>query len=1188
MAVAVKQPEDKEDKMKDNKNFGKNARKAMSVMVALCCAVAGIFGAPAVPVYADEIISEAEEDVLTVSEDDTAVSADETETVFEDETETVSEDETETVSADEVISENEVSVSYDAVTEESTGAENGSGTVTFTTANGVTTADISEGADGIEVTAGENGELSVTVSKAGEYTLSGTAVNTFITVAKNLTEGVTLILDGLSVDDTSLSSTSGTDCPVIAVKKSGTVLTIKTAGTNTIRGSSSFAKEAEPIIKAPQSVLNLAGSGTLDISGSLDDAIKAKNGTVNVISGTVNICDEIHGDGIQAENVNIYGGTLNITTVYDNAASGFYTSGSSSTTLNTITENEGTGVKTERINVDTGSHTAIKAGTKAAEYTYKDGTESTTGEASGGLVITGGTINIDTTGAGLKANKVMTNGYTACSNGVYIIGSPDDALHSNNDLTITGGTITIRSSDDGLSAPGNVSITGRGTRVDIQTAYEGIEGQNVIIGTEGSTDGPEVLIDSNDDGINAAHKTVTYTYDSSENEDCDYTKTTIKQSGNTCKIYSGTVSVRIDSANAKRTALRNGSSASSKTISYYADGDGIDCNGTLDIEGGTTYVFGASPDTSNSPLDTDNGFTLGNGATLLGVGCDGMNESTPGYGNAVFMTYGSGSSQGPGGPGGFNGPGGIMTAESETAAGASTVAAGSVFTVKSGDDTLISETLPFAASFLIYSSPSLSSTGSYNVTIGGSQVSVTLGTPGSTGSGQPSQPSTPGDPVNPGGPANPSDPVNPGEPANPSDPVNPVNPTDPVNPGVPSEPSEPSVPQVPETPAEETNDTGITFYKKSDSAKTALSSINLARGKSVVLMPVYTSKDSSIDGKAVRSDITWTSSDESVVKVTANGKLTAVRMSADPVVISAVTTDDSSNIISGSLNVSVFVPASAAVLKKSVKLEAGRSINMASYLVVTPSDADYEVSWKSADETKAVIDEKTGILTAVSKGTVKISATVTSATTEGVVFTRTVSRKIKVIDTLTDAKREKTKLSVNRKKVTLGSNVYYQLYASSSTAVYADITWSISDGAATTIDPVSGMIKTGTVRETVTVTASMDGKSASCTVTVAPVTEEDLTLDSSRYTKITDSGALGLASGKSVLLKGVLTKGVTFANRKLIWASSDTSVATVKNGRVTAKKLENGKTASAVITVYSADNPAVRRSVTITAYAPAK
>ena len=334
------------------------------------------------------------------------------------------------------------------------------------------------------------------------------------------------------------------------------------------------------------------------------------------------------------------------------------------------------------------------------------------------------------------------------------MGAPDDGLHSNNDIVISGGSITINASDDGITAAGDITITGSSTVVDIQNSFEGIEGANIVFGTTGVTSGPVVTIVSDDDGINAACKTdVTYTYDSSEDEDCNYTKTTTKGEGNSCSVLGGEVTIKIDSAVTKSRKLRNGSSENVKSVSYSSDGDGIDCNGTLSLEGGTTTVFGTAQGTANSPLDADKDFTLGENAILLATGSDSMGDSTPDIGSGYYIVYGSsgmGGGSGSGGPGeggqqpgvggqqpggpGEGGPGGSSEAS---------IAAGSAFKVVADGTTLINTILPYSASFLIYANPSLAS--SNTVTIGSTTTTLTRTQPGQASGGEEPGDDKPGD-----------------------------------------------------------------------------------------------------------------------------------------------------------------------------------------------------------------------------------------------------------------------------------------------------------------------------------------------------------------------------------------------------------------------------------------------------------
>ena len=583
------------------------------------------------------------------------------------------------------------------------------------------------------------------IKEDGTYRFTGSGSNISIVVKKNTT--ATIIFDNATIDDSLLDDslldedddddTEATEA-VIAAKK-GSYVTIQSVGTSYIKAnpSASVFESAIKHTKASEGAITFSGSGTLVISGTAGDAIKYNDegsGYVTMISGTVTITD-CHGDGIDAENVAITGGTMNITTTYDDASTSYY----GTSAQNNIKESGST--KTETVTYDTGSHKAIKAGTKAETFTYTSvgatskyiAGEKNSQSASGGFTMTGGVLNLDTTQAGLKANSVSGSSYSKTSTGVYIIGGPDDGLHSNNTLSITGGTVNVASSDDGITSAGELSITGTSV-INITNSYEGIEGADITIGTSSASSGPAVTIVSNDDGINAASKTVSYVY--ADETEASYIKTSVSSSDNSCVIYSGTVTINIDSANSHTVTL------GSDSVTYGSSGDGIDCNGTLDIEGGTVYVYGQSSG-DNSPIDTDDGFTLGSAATVFATGASGMSsESVPSSGSGVYISYTFGSSAGDfsqggspqggpsqGGPGGLlNAPGGLSSS--------STISAGSSFSVASGQTVIFSKTLPYAAEFLFYASPSLVSGSSYTITAGSTTASVTAKSAEASSSGE--------------------------------------------------------------------------------------------------------------------------------------------------------------------------------------------------------------------------------------------------------------------------------------------------------------------------------------------------------------------------------------------------------------------------------------------------------------------
>ena len=98
-----------------------------------------------------------------------------------------------------------------------------------------------------------------------------------------------------------------------------------------------------------------------------------------------------------------------------------------------------------------------------------------------------------------KGIKAAVN--TIIENGIFIINSADDAIHSDCNLVMNGGSYDISSGDDGLHADANLLIDG-GT-LDLTESYEDIE--SMVITLNSGT----VHISSDDDGINGTDGTST-------------------------------------------------------------------------------------------------------------------------------------------------------------------------------------------------------------------------------------------------------------------------------------------------------------------------------------------------------------------------------------------------------------------------------------------------------------------------------------------------------------------------------------------------------------------------------------------------------------------------------------------------------------------------------------------------------
>lgn len=238
--------------------------------------------------------------------------------------------------------------------------------------------------------------------------------------------------------------------------------------------------------------------GAIDITTSAGDGIDSNNaeeadrGFVWIIDGTVSINSGKH--GIKAENyVLIESGVINIKSVEDGIkanlvegitegtvtiASGVIDieagqDGIQADTVLTITDgliNIISGGGSENAVMKAGDNFGMGGQWSAATTTATvDDTSSKGLKGSTGILISGGTVNVD---------------------------SSDDAIHSNGYVTVEAGTLTLATGDDGIHADETVTIN-NGV-IEITKSYEGIEGANITV------NGGEISIKASDDGFNAA------------------------------------------------------------------------------------------------------------------------------------------------------------------------------------------------------------------------------------------------------------------------------------------------------------------------------------------------------------------------------------------------------------------------------------------------------------------------------------------------------------------------------------------------------------------------------------------------------------------------------------------------------------------------------------------------------------
>ena len=310
-------------------------------------------------------------------------------------------------------------------------------TTAYTTSNGMidagemfTNRDLTQTADLTDakyctVSDGQN----ISITSEGVYVISGSASNVTITVDAGDEDKVQIVLDGVSITNTS--------SPCIYVKNADKVFVTTTSSDNILSVTSTFTADGTTntdavIFSKDDLVLN--GQGTLNIS-STDNGISCKD-DLKITGGTIVI--NCQSDGIEAnDSIAIADGNITIKTSKDaihaendedNSTGYVYICGG------TLDLNAGSdGIQATTI-------AQIDGGT--LNITAAEGIEGTF------VQINGGTIDISSSDDGINgANKSSAYSVTVEINGGDItisMGQGDtDAIDSNGDLYINGGTLNI-------------------------------------------------------------------------------------------------------------------------------------------------------------------------------------------------------------------------------------------------------------------------------------------------------------------------------------------------------------------------------------------------------------------------------------------------------------------------------------------------------------------------------------------------------------------------------------------------------------------------------------------------------------------------------------------------------------------------------------------------------------------------
>ena len=272
---------------------------------------------------------------------------------------------------------------------------------------------------------------------------------------------------------------------------------------------------------------------------------------------------------------------------------------------------------------------------------------------------------------------------------------------------------------------------------------------------------------------------------------------------------------------------------------------------------------------------------------------------------------------------------------------------------------------------------------------------------------------------------------------------------------------------------------------------------------------------------ATVQDVKWSSSDESVIKVDADGTAVVLK---NGVATITVTTVDGEKTASAKILASPLLVSSLSLDVTSLTLAAGEEGKLVA--TVAPENAtNKELSWKSLSTSVATVDAE-GNVKAVKPGTAKIRV----STTDG----SKLNAECEV--TVTKAKVAVTGVSLDNTLllISVGESRKLSATVKPSGATNKEVSWASSNESVATVDSNGNVkgLKEGSA--TITVTTKDGSKTATCKVTVS---------------------------------KPVSTSPSNASDKSVSWKSSDTSVATV-DGSGNVKAVKAG---TATITVTTKD-----------------
>lgn len=417
----------------------------------------------------------------------------------------------------------------------------------------------------------------ITILDEGTYIFAGTLNDGQVVVNADDSDKVQIVLNGVRI-------TSETSAVIYSLEADKVFITLEDGTENFLANGGAFEAIDDNNIDAAvfsKTDLTLNGSGSLVVTSPAGHGVVSKD-ELTISGGSYQVTAASHGF-TGKDSVAIAGGSFEIISGKD----GIHAENAEDAAWGCLYIEDGSFVinangdaisATGALQIDDGSYTLTTGGGSGA-VTMKSSDMMQRFERPG-ADDTKETVSSDDT---VSCKGIKTDSALTVNGGTYTLDTADDALHAGGDVTISGGEWVIHTGDDGIHSDCAVVIQA-GT-FSIPYCYEGIEGQTVTI-EDGTFE-----ITSNDDGMNAAGGAdgsgTSYGFGHEDpfavDEDCFIT------------INGGVITI-------------------------VSDGDCLDSNGNLTINGGTLNLTCNS--NGNTAIDTNGTYTNNGGSVTTNDGSE--------------------------------------------------------------------------------------------------------------------------------------------------------------------------------------------------------------------------------------------------------------------------------------------------------------------------------------------------------------------------------------------------------------------------------------------------------------------------------------------------------------------------------------------------------------------------------------